>query len=67
MALVRRNIPHGDLRQQLLRWVRDTEHVRGDRIRPNNPDPSPRPPDGGKPRTGRRPVAVIVDAFEVAA
>src|SRR5262252_5006037 len=24
-TLVRRNVPHGDLRQQLLRWVRETE------------------------------------------
>lgn len=54
-ALVRRNIPHGDLRKHLLKWVWDVEQTRGDLLWRRQPDP-PRPPGprgGGLPLPAR--------------
>jgi hypothetical protein len=45
-ALVRRNLPRGELRESLLKWVWDTEQARGDKTWRRQPNP-PRPPNGG--------------------
>jgi hypothetical protein len=55
-GLVRRNLPQGELRKSLLKWVSDTEQARGDRTWRQRPDP-PRPPYGGTPACVRNATA----------